>query len=140
MGRRGVRQRPETPAFCATLKIHCMPFLAPAERESTGVSSGSWPFTLRSDERCFSGHFDDTPVLPGIAHVAIALEACARLTPVPGALVGLDDLRFLLPLAPADTCVVALAAEGATSVRFQIRRGEALASSGVLRFAAAESV
>lgn len=116
-----------------------MPFLAPAERESTGVSSGPWPFTLRPDERCFSGHFDDTPVLPGIAHVAIALEACARLTPPPGTLVGLDDLRFLLPLAPADACVIALSPGDGASVRFQIRRGDALASSGVLRFAAAES-
>ena len=112
-----------------------MPFLAPAERESTGVSSGPWPFTLRPDERCFSGHFDDTPVLPGIAHVAIALEACARVRPAPASLVAIDDLRFLQPLGPGEACAIAITPDTPPAWRFEIRRDGVLVSSGRLVFA-----
>lgn len=110
-----------------------MPFL-PADRESTGVSAGAWPFTLRPDDPCFAGHFDDAPVLPGIAHVAIALEASARLRPRLGALVALDDLRFLQPLSPGDRCEITVTVE-TLSVRFDIRRDGVLASRGRLTFA-----
>ncbi|MFN7979043.1 MAG: polyketide synthase dehydratase domain-containing protein [Vicinamibacterales bacterium] len=116
-----------------------MPFLTPVDRESTGVPAGTWPFTLRPDDPCFAGHFDDAPVLPGIAHVAIALEACARLTPAPGPLVALDDLRFLQPLLPGDRCVIAITASP-PAARFEIRRDGVLASSGRLTFASGGAV
>ena len=125
-----------------------MPFLPPADRESPSVAAGPWSFTLRVDDPCFAGHFDDTPVLPGIAHVAIALEAYGRLYPAPGVLVAVDDLRFLQPLLPGDRCEVrvtpvppaARVEVGGTpaqpAARFEIRRAGALASSGHRTFAA----
>lgn len=112
-----------------------MPFLTPAEPGAPGASSGSWPFTLRADEPCFVGHFVGAPVLPGIAHVAIALEACARLGPGPATLVAVDDLRFLQPLGPGDACAIAVVPDTPRSWRFEIRRAGALASSGRLVFA-----
>ena len=74
-------------------------------------------------------------MLPGIAHVAIALEACARLGPAPATLVALDDLRFLQPLGPGDACAIAVVPDTPPSWRFEIRRDGALASSGRLVFA-----
>lgn len=112
-----------------------MPFLTPAESGAPGASSGAWPFTLRPDEPCFAGHFAGAPVLPGIAHVAIALEACARLCPAPAMLVAIDDLRFVQPLGPGDTCAIAIAPDPPPAWRFEIRRDGALVSSGRLVFA-----
>lgn len=111
-----------------------MPFLTPAERESTGESTGAWPFTLRAGDPCFAGHFEGTPVLPGIAHVAIALEACARLSPTAGALLALDELRFQQPLLPGDHCEISVTL-APPAARFEIRRDGVLASSGHLTFA-----
>lgn len=114
-----------------------MPFLTPADHESSGVSPGPWPFTLRADEPCFRGHFDGAPVLPGVVHVAIALEACARLTAPSGPLVAVEDLRFQQPLLPGDACEVAIA-PATPGVRFEIRRAGVVASSGRLLFASGE--
>jgi 3-hydroxymyristoyl/3-hydroxydecanoyl-(acyl carrier protein) dehydratase len=92
----------------------------------------------RVDEqsRCFEGHFEGQPILPGIAHVALALSACAEETGEARVLAGLRDLRFKHPLGPGDEVDVILAdGRECASVRFEIRtRGEA-ASTGVLLFA-----
>ncbi len=112
-----------------------MPFLTPAEPGAPGASSGSWPFTLRADEPCFAGHFSGVPVLPGIAHVAIALEACARLGPAPATLVAIDDLRFLQPLGPGDAWAGTAAPAAPRAGRLGIRGDGTLASSGRLVFA-----
>lgn len=111
-----------------------MPFLTPADDESSGVSPGPWSFILRADEPCFRGHFDAAPVLPGVVHLAIALEACARLTPAPGPLVAVDDLRFQQPLRPGDACDITIA-PAPPGVRFEIRRAGVVASTGRLTFA-----
>lgn len=112
-----------------------MPFLTSAERASTGEPADAWAFTLRADDPCFAGHFDGAPVLPGIAHVAIAIEACDQLSPPPGPLLAIDDLRFLQPLLPGDRCDVTVTREP-SATRFEIRRDGVLASSGRLTFAA----
>ena len=91
---------------------------------------------LDEHSRCFEGHFEGRPILPGIAHVALVLSACAEETGEPRVLTGLRDLRFKHPLAPGEEVDVILT-EGRelASVRFEIRsRGEA-ASTGVLFFA-----
>lgn len=111
-----------------------MPFLTSAERASSGESADAWSFTLRADEPCFAGHFDGAPVLPGIAHVAIAIEACARLSAPPGPLLAIDDLRFLQPLGPGDRCAVRVS-PAPDAIRFEIHRDGVLASRGHLRFA-----
>lgn len=115
-----------------------MPFLARAERvpvHDDRASSAAWRFVIAADEPCFAGHFDGAPVLPGIAHVAVALEACALWRPAPPPLAGLDDLRFLHPLGPADACRVTLRAQGPDRVAFTIDREAIPASRGVLVFA-----
>ena len=116
-----------------------MRFLRPSDRQSTliaGVSSASWPFTVAADHPCLSGHFDDEPVLPGVAHLSVALEACTLLNPGLPALIALEDVRFMRALLPGDECHVAIAAgRESSSRRFEILcRGDAV-SRGVLVFA-----
>ena len=42
------------------------------------IDEGARRFSLAEDSPCFDGHFDGAPILPGIAHLALALTACAR--------------------------------------------------------------
>jgi Polyketide synthase dehydratase len=85
---------------------------------------------------CFEGHFEGSPILPGVAHLALALRACREEGSGPGVLVGLKDVRFKRPLGPGDEVEVELA-EGSepSSVRFEIRILGGPASIGLLLFA-----
>ena len=96
-------------------------------------------FLLPETSRCFEGHFEGAPILPGVAHLALALSACGREAGHPRVVTGVRDLRIKRPLGPGDEVEVALADGGEpSSVRFEIRcRGEA-ASVGVLVFAPVE--
>jgi 3-hydroxymyristoyl/3-hydroxydecanoyl-(acyl carrier protein) dehydratase len=95
-------------------------------------------FSLVPDSPCFHGHFDGAPVLPGVAHLAIALAACARQTGRTRVLTGLRNVRFTRLLVPGDEVEVILTGDGSLphSVRFDIRCGGEHASSGVLVFGA----
>jgi 3-hydroxymyristoyl/3-hydroxydecanoyl-(acyl carrier protein) dehydratase len=91
---------------------------------------------LDEHSRCFEGHFEGRPILPGIAHVALVLSACAEEAGEARVLVGLRDLRFKHPLGPGDEVDVILAdGRDLASVRFEIRRRGEAASTGVLLFA-----
>lgn len=92
-------------------------------------------FSVAEDSRCFDGHFDGAPILPGVAHLALALAACERKAGRARVLTGLRDIRFKRPLGPGDEVEIILAGgEQPNSVRFDIRcRGEQ-ASSGLLIF------
>ena len=118
-----------------------MHFLRPSDRQSTliaGVSSESWPFTVPANHPCFAGHFDDGAVLPGVAHLSVALEACALLNPRVPALLALEDVRFMRPVLPGDACHVAITpGDEAWSRRFEIHCHGDAASRGVLVFAGA---
>ena len=116
-----------------------MRFLRPSDRQSTleaGVSSTSWPFTVAAGHPCFAGHFDGEPVLPGVAHLSVALEACTLLNPALPPLVALEDVRFMRALLPGDACHVAITdGRESSSRRFEIRCQGDAASRGVLVFA-----
>lgn len=106
-----------------------------------GARPDSFHFTISDRSRCFDGHFDDAPILPGVVHLALALSACARQDPAnPRTPSGLRDVRFKRALGPGDAVVVILS-EGAEplSVRFEIRCGDETATVGVLLFAPPDS-
>lgn len=108
---------------------------------STEGAGGVSLFRLDPASRCFDGHFDDAPILPGVAHVALALSAHTDRIGVADVLTGLRDLRFLRPLTPGDEVEVRLTPGPETrSVRFEIRRREETVSSGLLLFAALDVV
>ena len=100
-----------------------------------GAPDDTWRFRVSAHSRCFDGHFDGAPIFPGVAHLALALQACALRSGQPGRLKGLRELRLRHPLVPGDDVAVTLTADRASStVRFEIRcRGQA-ASSGTLIF------
>jgi 3-hydroxymyristoyl/3-hydroxydecanoyl-(acyl carrier protein) dehydratase len=94
-------------------------------------------FRLAENNPCFDGHFDGAPILPGIAHLALALTADAHDAGRTRTLVGLRDVRFVRPLGPGDEVEVVLTpGRLPRSVRFELRCRCATASSGLLIFAA----
>lgn len=112
----------------------------PISRPSSSAGGSAW-FRLADDGRCFEGHFDASPVLPGVAHLALALSALDREKSDRRVLAGLRDVRLRHALHPGDEVEVVLAeiAEPA-AVRFEIRRGGELASAGLLIFASSGDV
>ena len=92
-------------------------------------------FRIDASSRLFDGHFDGAPILPGVAHVALALSACAERGIAHGALQGLRDVRFSSPLEPGDEVEVVVVDGGdEASVRFDIRARGRSATSGLLIF------
>ena len=91
-------------------------------------------FRLDAHSRCFEGHFEGGPILPAVAHLALALVACRAADR--RVLTGLRDFRLSRPLAPGDEVEVVWS-EGPvpTSLRFEIVRDQQTASSGTLLFA-----
>jgi predicted hotdog family 3-hydroxylacyl-ACP dehydratase len=74
----------------------------------------------------FSGHFPGSPILPGIAHLALAFPGVALLE--------VRSLKLRRPVGPGDRLDVVAAAPGPDGVaRFEIRRGEEMVSQGVVR-------
>lgn len=117
-----------------------MRFLRPGDGPASGAAEPPpdvWPFTLAAHDPCFAGHFDDDPILPGVMHIAVALEACTLLNPGLPPLVACEDVRFLRPVRPGDICQVAISAgrDGA-AWRFEVVASGEAASRGGLIFAA----
>ena len=98
-----------------------------------GAAVNSSSFKVSGRSHCFDGHFDGAPILPGVAHIALALSACAAQSGQPVVLKALRDFRLKHPLKPGDEVEVVLSAgSNATTTRFEVRcRGEAV-SSGLL--------
>lgn len=76
------------------------------------------------NDRWFDGHFEGAPVLPGVAHLALAVEACGNRP-----LRGLRGIRFMHPIRPGDAVEVQVAGD-----RFEIRCNGVVASTGTLIF------
>lgn len=95
----------------------------------------SWRFRIAAHSRCFDGHFDGAPIFPGVAHLALALDACFNETGGRGVLIGLRDFRLMHPLRPDDEVEVVLTGgKDPSTVRFVIRCQEQDASAGLLVF------
>ena len=90
-------------------------------------------FKVSERSPCFDGHFEGAPILPGIAHIALALTACAARAGAPVLLKGLRDFRLAHPLAPGDeVSVVLTAGTDPATIRFEIRRVSEAVSGGLL--------
>ena len=99
------------------------------------ASDGSLYFRVSESSRCFDGHFEGAPILPGVAHVALALSACVTQSGRARTLKGVRDLRLRRPLRPGDEVEIVLT-EGAAaaSVKFEIRRLGESVTVGLLLF------
>lgn len=95
------------------------------------VRIGENRFKFPADSRWFDGHFDGAPILPGVAHLALALAA-SRSDRI---LRGVRNVRFSNPIFPDDELEVVFDDAGsASSIRFEIHRHDGIATVGVLVF------
>lgn len=94
-------------------------------------------FHLAADDPCFDGHFDGAPILPGVAHLGLAVRASAAVSG--GAMLrGVRGVRFTRALGPGDAGeVVITPGDDSQTWRFTIRVGDETASQGWLIFGAA---
>lgn len=90
-------------------------------------------YRLESGSPVLSGHFPEHPILPGIAHLGLALQGAREIEGLGVALLSLHGVRFRHPVAPEDT-IELVVARGTRpgALRFEVRRGETVASSGAL--------
>ena len=83
-----------------------------------------------------SGHFPDEAILPGVTHLGLAAQVAEGLHPREARLAGVRDLRLRQLVAPGDVIEVRVTPGSASGeCRFEIRKGDLVASSGVLLFA-----
>ncbi|HSS52407.1 MAG TPA: hypothetical protein VLX28_25980, partial [Thermoanaerobaculia bacterium] len=81
----------------------------------------------------FTGHFPGHPVLPGIAHLALAQRALSEMRGREAALAAVRSLKLRRPVIPGDVPELRVGPPGEDGVvRFEVRCGAAVASQGVV--------
>jgi 3-hydroxymyristoyl/3-hydroxydecanoyl-(acyl carrier protein) dehydratase len=102
----------------------------------SGSAEGSDRWTghvaIPRDLAYFTGHFPRRPLLPGVAQIALAAQAIERWRG-PGAVTGLQGLRFRRPVEPGAALTVTLALAGEPhAVRFSLAEGSERVCDGVI--------
>lgn len=96
--------------------------------------AGEWQLQLEIplDLAYFSGHFAQTPVLPGVVQVDWALQLARQLLPeLPPRFVGMEVLKFQQLARPGDRLQLTLRFDAARGkLYFAYRNGDAACSSG----------
>jgi 3-hydroxyacyl-[acyl-carrier-protein] dehydratase len=96
-------------------------------------SEASSRLALDEANPLFSGHFPGEPILPGVAHLGLALQAAEQLEKRPVVLSGVRDFRLRQVVRPGDEVEVRVnRTSRAGEIRFEVRKGDLVASSGVL--------
>lgn len=104
-----------------------------------GGTDVSLTVKVLADSSCFDGHFDGAPILPGIAHLALVLDACAARFGIPCDLTGIGDVRWRRGIRPGDELSIAISGQlSDAAVRFSIRCGTEIVSNGSVMIVAAE--
>lgn len=89
---------------------------------------------VAADHPAFAGHFPGQPLWPGVLLLAEVMEA-VQTSPALAVRLGerptLAQAKFLAPVGPGDTLGIVLH-DGPRGLRFEVRRGEVLAASGLL--------
>jgi predicted hotdog family 3-hydroxylacyl-ACP dehydratase len=81
----------------------------------------------------FIGHFSGRPILPGIAHLALAQRALSEIMGREVSLSAVRSLRLRRPVVPGDLPELRIGPPGEDGVaRFEVRCGGAVASQGVI--------
>lgn len=81
----------------------------------------------------FEGHFDDHPIVPGIAEVDWALKFARTRLPVAGAFCGMAKLKFMRVIQPETMLTLTLDWQPGT-LRFEYRDARGACSEGELLF------
>jgi len=94
--------------------------------QSTELSCPEW-------SPLFEGHFDDAPILSGVAQLALIERLLAR-GPQPRTLASVERVRFKATAGPREALGIELTdVSDQGRLRFTVRRGDATISEGVLR-------
>lgn len=81
----------------------------------------------------FSGHFPGRPILPGIAHLALAQRALSEILGREISLGAVRSLKLRRPVVPGDLPELRSSPPGEDgTVRFEVRCGETAASQGTV--------
>ena len=100
---------------------------------AVGEASAHLRLRLEPGSALVEGHFPGEPILPGVAHVALAQEAAERLERRPVIVSGLRNLRLRQVVRPGDVIDVHVTRSATPlELRFEMRVEGALASSGIL--------
>lgn len=94
---------------------------------------GEWLLELEvpPDLAHFSGHFPQTPVLPGVVQIDWALDLARRLLTLPPRFVGMEVLKFQQLVRPGDRIQLSLRFDPARGkLYFAFRNGDAPCASG----------
>ena len=80
----------------------------------------------------FEGHFPDRPILPGVAQIALVLDALARETGHAPVLRGIAFTRLRQLVLPGERLELVTRASAAGHLRFDLKRGAVLVANGEL--------
>jgi len=95
--------------------------------------------TIPPDWHFFRGHFDDFPILAGVVQLnEIVMRQVQACWPEHRQLRRVTGLKFRKPIGPGDALELDLERTPPGRIRWELRRGAAVASSGTFEFAAAE--
>lgn len=103
-------------------------------------NDGEWNLHIAvpPDLAYFSGHFPQTPVLPGVVQVDWALNLAQRLMPLPEKFAGMEVLKFQQLVRPGDEIQLHLRFDASRNkLYFSYRNETAICSSGRILLEAA---
>ncbi|MBW8877283.1 MAG: hypothetical protein JF614_20150 [Acidobacteria bacterium] len=106
-----------------------------AGRAAIGAGEGGHRFVVEipTASPLFAGHFPGRPILPGIAHLALAQRALEDITGREVALAAVRSLKLRRPLTPGDRLELRIGPPGEDGeARFEVRCDGAAASQGVV--------
>ena len=89
--------------------------------------------SIAPDLPVFEGHFDEHPIVPGIAEVDWALKLARTRLPVTGAFCGMAKLKFMRVIQPQAMLTLTLDWQPGT-LHFEYRDARGACSEGELLF------
>ena len=99
------------------------------------IEAFSASIAVAPDNPLFAGHFPGHPILPGVAHLGLVMEALAPFVGADAALQGVRRLRLRRLVEPGDRLELRAHRVGKSDVRCELARGATTVSNGVLRLA-----
>lgn len=93
-------------------------------------------FALAADHPVFDGHFPGRPIVPGAYLLALVVQQADDWLAARGwsqRIAGVASVKFLRPVAPAETCALRLAPVEARQLRFELEVAAAPVARGVLQ-------
>lgn len=96
-------------------------------------------FFLPANHPALSGHFPGHPVVPGVILLSWCEMLAGELVSAPITVCAWNNIKFVRPLSPAQTCSITIACTVPGKAAFRIERGEHLIAHGNLEWLSAAS-